>query len=491
MLPRRRMTVLGLSSALLTVIGLTAPSASALGLRLPTLRVVGQVSQQDIPPRPGSEPDTLVEPDVAVSPLDPKIAVAASHDGRYPDGGAVGISYAWTHDGGNTWRHAPLPGVTQAAGGVWERASDPVLAFGPDGSVYLSVLVFGSDCPTGITVSRSTDGGATFAPPVLAHYSAMCDYSDDKNTIVVDNGRYSPHRGRIYQFWTPFLYDADGNNTGALQVVRWSDNKGRTWSPTVNLTADGTFSQNSQPMIKPDGAVVDAYLDFGTSGGREGPEAREGDEAARTLASPALASSAAAAAVQGDLFVARTSRDGGATWSDPVSITHDAGEGPDGIRCCLPSATADPITGRLFATWNSADPTVVRLAQSFDGTHWSAAVDVARSPAGFDQVNADVTAYAGEVFVSFGTRNTAVQNGRFVQQRLATSFDGNHFAAPIPLGPVSDLRYAAFAGGLFPGDYIGTASTRGRVYAVWCVSSAPADPAAQYHQVVYGATLTT
>jgi hypothetical protein len=460
-----------------------APTAARNALHQPVVTHVGQIDRQDIAPQPGSEPDTLVEPDVAVSPINPNIAVAAAHDGRYPDGGAVDISYAWTHDGGATWHHAPLPGITKSAGGTWDRASDPVIAFGPDGSVYISVLAISLNCPSAVTVSRSTDGGKTFGAPVLAHYSASCNYSDDKNFLVIDNGRHSPHRGRLYQFWTPFLYDADGNNTAAIQVVRWSDNHGRTWSRTVNVSAADRYSQNSQPMIKPDGTIVDTYLDYGTAAGEEGPESRIGQDADRQ-ATPA------AEAPPADTIVARTSHNGGATWSASATITTQAGEGPEGIRCCLPSASADPITGRMFTAWISPASDAVMLSQSFDGTHWSAASRVTPAPsAGRDYINVDVAAYRGQVFVANSTRDTTVQDGRFVQQQLSVSSDGRQFAAPIKLGPLSDLNYAAEAGGKFPGDYMGTAATHGRVYAVWCRSSAPSDPNAKYHQTVYGATL--
>jgi hypothetical protein len=190
-----------LVAASIAVVGLAAAPAGAADA--PVVQYVQQIDRQDIPPLPGSEPDTLVEPDVAVSPLDANIAVAAAHDGRYPDGGAVDISYAWTHDGGHTWHHAPVPGLTTSVGGVWDRASDPVLAFGPDGSAYLSALVFDNGCASGVTVSRSTDGGHTFGAPMVVHRSNSCNYSDDKNFLVIDNGANSPHRGRLYQFWTP------------------------------------------------------------------------------------------------------------------------------------------------------------------------------------------------------------------------------------------------------------------------------------------------
>jgi hypothetical protein len=190
--------------------------------------------------------------------------------------------------------------------------------------------------------------------------------------------------------------------------------------------------------------------------------------------------------------VARTSRDGGAHWSAEVPVTHDAGEGPAGIRCCLPSATADPRTGRLYVAWDSATPGVVALSSSRDGRHWSAPVRVNReSGTGLDHVNVDVAAERGRVYVSYGTRDTTVQSGRFVQQRVSVSLDGGaHFGRPLSLGPPSDLTFAAEAGGRFPGDYIGGAVRDGRVYLVWARSSAPPDPAAQFHQTLWAAVLT-
>jgi hypothetical protein len=155
-----------LASVTATTLATAPASAAPAG---PTVLHLGQIAEQDIAPQPGSEPDTLVEPDVQVSPTNPDWAVAVAHDGRYPNGGAVDITYAWTHDGGKTWHHQPVQGITKAAGGTWDRASDPIVAWGPDGSVYISILPVSVDCPSGVIVVRSTNGGKTFgAPPTTA-----------------------------------------------------------------------------------------------------------------------------------------------------------------------------------------------------------------------------------------------------------------------------------------------------------------------------------
>jgi hypothetical protein len=486
-----RRSVVVLITTALTVLSTAAAmsQAGAEPIWSPTILHVGQINQQEIAPLPNSEPDTLVEPDIEASPTNPNWAVAATHEGRYPDGGAVDIAYAWTHDGGKTWHRASVQGITTSAGGVWDRASDPVVAWGPDGSVYLSILPVNVDCQSAVYVTRSTDGGQTFGTPVLAHYSDTCAYSDDKNWLVVDNFKGSPHFGRLYQFWTPFISDAAGNFTGAPQALRWSDDKGRTWSETTYVSDTDIDTQNSQPMIQPNGAITDAYLNYGHDfDGHEGPEGNVGHHG--DDADLKVAAAAPAAAPVGDNWVARTSHDGGQTWTSEVRITNDAGEGPAGIRCCLPSATADPVSGRLFTAWDSATPDQVKLSQSLDGRHWSRPVVVSRTDkAGIDRVNVDVTAYRGDVFVSYGTRDTTVESGRYVQQQVSESPDGVHFRPPVSLGPRSDLNYAAVARGKFPGDYAGSSAVNGRLYVAWALSSAPADPTALFHQVLYGAVL--
>lgn len=472
-----RATILGGLSAGLTIsVTLAlAPAASAAPAR-PTVLTVRQAASQDLPAAPGSEPDTLVEPDAAADPQHPDVAVVVGHDGRYPDGGAVGITHAWTRDGGRTWRHAPVPFITTAAGGAWDRASDPVLAFGPGGVLYLSTIALNSsatDCRSVVLVSRSTDGGATFGRPSTAQATDDCDIFNDKNWLTVDNGARSPYRGRVYQFWSLFVGDT------AQQVVRWSDDRGRTWSDLVVVTPDVTDSQASQALVRPDGSITDVYLDY-TGTGRKPDREREGDEAR----------AAAPAAEPGVPLRARTSHDGGRTWSAAVTLTTDVGGDVPGVRCCLPSAVIDPVTGRMHAVWQSTDLSLLQASSSADGVHWSTPVTVNRERTATTQViNADVAAYQGKVLVSYGVRDSAVADGRYVRQQAAVSYDaGRTFAGRVRLGPVSDLQYAAQAGGAFPGDYIGTAVSRGRFYAAWAVSSPPPGDAV-YHQVLYAAAI--
>lgn len=484
--PRRRRRGVPAVVALIPLLGASllagpvAGAAPAPSTRVPTVLSLAQASRQDVPSVAGSEPDTLVEPDIAVSPRNPDIAVAVTHDSRYADGGAVAISHAWTRDGGLTWRHAPVAGLTTTTGGVWERVSDPVLAFGPSGDLYLSTIALNSsptDCRSVVLVSRSTDGGATFGKPVTAQYTNDCNLFNDKNWIAVDGQPRSPHRGRVYQFWSFFTAD------GAQQRLRWSDDRGQHWSAAVTVTPGATtVTQNSQALIQPDGTVTDVYLDYTGTGRR--PDSEREVVGART------APRAAPAPFPGVPLRARTSRDGGRTWSRAVTVATDVGGDVPGVRCCLPSAVADPVTGRLHAVWSSTDLSLLRLSSSSDGVHWSTpgTVDADRVASTL-VVNADIAAYGGTVLVSWGRGDSAVAGGRFVQQEVAESVDGGRtFGRPLALGPRSDLRYAAQAGGAFPGDYIGTAITRGRGYVAWARSSTPPG-SGRYHQVLLVAAL--
>ena len=118
-------------------------------------------------------------------------------------------------------------------------------------------------------------------------------------------------------------------------------------------------------------------------------------------------------------------------------------------------------------------------------------MQVSRDPsATIQHVNVAVTAYGGKVFVSYGTRNTAVHSGAFIQQQVSTSYDGGAaFGQPLSIGPLSNLKYAAVAGGKFPGDYVGASATATRLNLVWCRSSKPPNPARTYHQTLYSAVL--
>jgi hypothetical protein len=437
----------------------------------PVVLHVGLVARQDVGSQPQLQNDTMVEPDVAVSPVDPRIAVAVAQDGRFSNGDAADISYSWTHDAGAHWHQAPMPGLTRTVGGTYDRATDPVVAFGPDGSVYVSDLLYASDCRNAIAVSRSTDGGRTFAPPVYAQRVRDC--SDDKDWIVADTGAASPHRGRIYVFWARYSSDSAAYSP---QELRWSDDQGRTWSATHLVTGRKRYVANSQPIIRPDGSLVDTYVDYTNEVNYNGGP--------RIPVEP---------------IYARTSTDGGATWGPQYLVANGEIAGTPDIRSGGDNATVDAVTGTMYVVWTGIGPgnTIpVEITSSDDGVNWSAPVRVTRGDVpGVERINADVAARGGKVYVSYGTRTHADQNGGYVRQQLSYSGNGaRSFGRPLSIGRRSVLRYGAHSGdgSYFPGDYIGSAIAPGHLYVVWPrASKPPAGSTSPYHQVIDGAALHT
>jgi hypothetical protein len=168
----------------------------------------------------------------------------------------------------------------------------------------------------------------------------------------------------------------------------------------------------------------------------------------------------------------------------------------------LPSATIDPVTGTMHAVWpdsrNGAGGTRDILeAHSRDGRRWSAPRRVNSDPAaaGVDHFTAAVGAYAGQVVVAFRTRGLVPTPAGLVGTSIAVSRDGGlHFDRARPVGPATDLRYAAKTGiparNAFLGDYQQVASGPGVAYAVWCVATPPAGDAA-FHQTTWSATVHT
>jgi hypothetical protein len=320
---------------------------------------------------------------------------------------------------------------------------------------------------------------------VLVQKSTACTVLDDKPWLVADTQPDSPFFGRIYQFWTELLATSGGRVQGVPQVVRWSDDQGRHWSGTHLVTPADENTDNSQPVVEPDGAVVDTYVFAGTL--RAGAAGQHAIFRGQGATVPPAAGS-------GMRLVARSSADGGATWSARTLIAPSIGAGPAGIRCCLPMVAGNPATGHLFAVWNATGPGAldpVELSSSADGRHWSHPVQVTAGHSPHLQyINAAVAASSGRVYVSFGARNIATAGGNIVQQELTWSANGGTtFASPVALGPPSDLKYAAVSGGKFPGDYAGLSATAARVTAAWCVSAKPPNQAAAYHQTLYAAVL--
>ena len=436
------------------------PTIAGARAQYQTVASVGRIARDTSPPQPDSEPDTQVEPDIAVSPLDPRVIVATFQQGRFRDGGSVDPGFATSHDGGVTWRHGNLPHLTTAVGGRWERASDPVVAFAPGGRVYIQTLVINTtNCDNGVAVQRSDDGGYTWTDPFIVQEDG-CEGFNDKNWLTVDTSPTSPHRGRVYSVWDRVT------SRGAPQLLRWSDDRGEHWGPLVHVTVGDADTIGAQPVVQPNGSLTNVYYRFAADGLR---------------------------------LVSKTSHDGGATFTDHVLVNHAFPSEPADMRTGgLPSATVDPVTGHIFVTWQdvrfrSDGLNDVVITRSTDGGRtWLmlGRVNDESALARRDNFTPDVAALGGRVFVTYRTRSNRDGPSLSVDERFVHSPDaGRSFTGELVLGPPSDLRYAARSRGYFLGDYMGVAAAPdGSVHAVWCLSTLPPVPA-RFFQTTWSATI--
>src|SRR5713226_10402194 len=227
----------------LVALGCGAPSSPAQTTPDAPAATLTQVSSDPYTVGPGQHA-TEVEPHMLGNGT---TLVAAFQTGRIAPGGSTDIGWATSTDGGTTWSHGFLPGLTTGEGtGPYDAASDPAVAYDAKHSVWMiATLPLSNTSQTpAVMVSRSADG-FTWQNPVSVDPTAE---SSDKNWIACDSWASSPHYGNCYMEWD------DPINNDEIMMSTSSDG-GLTWgapTPTANL-ATGI---GGQQLVQPNGAVV-------------------------------------------------------------------------------------------------------------------------------------------------------------------------------------------------------------------------------------------
>ena len=395
--------------------------------------------------RLGNDPSALpfnmraqAEPHIARAPTNEDFLVGVFQEGRFANGGgAVDCGYSVSHDGGLTWTRALIPHLTMTSGGPYFRATDPVVAFDLNNNVYLETLTAtDSQFVNGaVVLSKSTDGGASFASPVVAYRPGSNSVFPDKEWMAINTFAGTATAGRLLVTFSLF---SNINSDGAPINRVYSDNGGATWSSSAAISTETTL-QGSQPLYLPNGNCVVVYWNFGTT---QQP---------------------------GERLEAVISTDGGNTFGSPKLITSAVEYNEPSIRTgsFLPSAAADRTTQNVYVVYQTllaGNPRIAFTKSTNGGASWSAPIAISDNPAGLGVFNPtiNVSSDGRTVTAAFYDHRDNPGSSVLVDVYLAQSFNGGATWQPnIRLTSVStDASLAPLtAAGYMLGDYLGVAQT--------------------------------
>ncbi|MEO6566183.1 MAG: sialidase family protein [Casimicrobiaceae bacterium] len=390
-------------------------------------------------PSIGSE----VEPFLAINPANPKNMIGVWQQDRWSNGGARGTAGAFSMDGGGTWTRTAAAfsrcsGGTAANGGNFERATDPWVSFGPDGTAYQVALAFNNitNADNVIAAARSTDGGRTWSNPATLRRDGAAAFND-KEAITADptDARY------VYVTW-----DRLSGTSGPTWFARTTDG-GASWETAREIYNPHPNGQtiNNIVVVLPDGTLVLSFTE----------PSHPGNATTRVR-------------------IIRSS-DKGATWSAPITVATHQGVGT------LDPETGNPIRdgsilgavaagkdGSLAIVWQDARFSGgafdgVAFARSIDGgLTWSAPVrvnDAPGTPAFLPNVVIRDDGIIGVTYHDFRS-NTPDPNTLPTDTWLSTSADGGRTWSEQTIAAPFDFAMAPLArGALFLGDYTGMAAT--------------------------------
>lgn len=426
---------------------------------------------------------------IAVNPTNALNLIAAGKDYTPNEAGeCVWAGIYATHDGGQTWRNGNVPGSN------WKRltdptapidpqlsrfwcATDPVVAFGPDGTAYWSVMPYQCDALSGSKTGRgvlpdgglndwfwtcssmyvlvSEDGGATW--PIVREVAFGPRLEHDKQWLsVAPDGRVLLCWDRDPSYQLLSLVDVGSNPAqqlapGGVMTCSISSDRGRTWAPETDANPDWTG--------------YFPWVDWDSRG------------------------TAWMASLDGEHVQVSWSQDG-LTWSVPVPVGSyldppPGGEygwpvlrGSDFRIFALPSLAVDrsggPHDGSIYVTWfdHSGGQGDILLTYSRDGQTWSTPQRVHDDDPAL-QADQFMPAVAvgpdGTVDITWLDRRDDPANHLYTLYHTYSVDGGQTFATNRRVGEhLSDEQFSHHQNGMvFLGDYLDLDASHGRAHAIW------------------------
>ena len=412
-------------------------------------------------PTAAAYPGAEVEPFVATDPNNSQHLIGVWQQDRFPNGGSRGLGTATSNDGGATWTTVTPPtfsrctGGTATNGGDLERATDPWVSIGKDGSgasvaYQISDSFNDTNTTNAILVSRSLDGGAAWQKPVtVLRESGARDVTfafSDKESITADRTRPC----YAYAIWDRLVGPAGNSNASASAFEHASGYRGPTW---FSRTTDCGVSWEPARLIFDPGQIDQtipnqiAVLSNGTL--------------INTF--DLIYNQKNAQGLRGENIAVQRSTDAGATWGPAIIVAKAQSIGV--TFGATPLRTGDNIPdiavlgNRVVLGWQDSrfstgahDDAVV--ADSTDGgLTWAAPVKVSAGSLPAFNVAVEFTANGR---LGVGYHELAVDGG--VTRWLATNAKGSVSplaASVLSGGSANVITNAPFARGLFLGDYQG------------------------------------
>jgi hypothetical protein len=344
------------------------------------------------------------------------------------------------------------------------------------------------------TVSRSYDDGSSWSNPVPVSSIDRKSSFADHSWIAVDKSATSPFFGRLYMFWADYCNACSGNGRVKLYVASSSD-EGRTWSDALQVSGSNFNdvqgqTETGQMTVARDGTVEAFWTNHADSKGK-----------------------------YPSVQVVAISRDGGSTFSDPITVggvtdyplrgtpfdVVDLFNRVPGMSArvdCYPHPAADPSSNRVYVVWCDFSNGVgtVRGAYSDDGTTWLSlgtvgavftrnaffpAIDV--SPSGLVVVGFDA--------LTAPPASDLWQTGTQVYDYYEVQGNAAGFTTPLKVSAASSNPEASAYNNIqeqFLGDYTDVAAGPTSSYLAWTDASQAATCSAvsAYQAQVYAGSKT-
>jgi len=450
--------------------------------------------------------DSEVEPWLDVNPANPSNIVAVWQQDRWSDGGSRGNVAGVSLDGGSSWNIVTIPKLTDCSGGPWERASDPWVSFGPDGTLYQMTLAFQTDPPgdriggfgaNAMLVSKSENGGLDWSAPVTLIEDDDPRVLNDKNSLTAD----PTDADYVYAVWDRLKITSgdaiDPENVrpgrgqafgvrfglgfkGPIYFARSTDG-GDSWEPARNIYDPGANNQtiNNRVVVLPDGTLLDVFTEILNNKNSDGEQQFEAN-----------------------LALLR-STDKGLTWTprgQPQRIAKIQSTGTLSPDMLLPVRDAsilfdvavDSTSGALYAVWQDRrfdGIEQIAFAMSGDGGFtWSTPIKVNQTPMSGNPLRAQAflpsvaaMATTGQVAVTYydfrfddGSGELADYFVNRCNAMLDDCGDPASWSNELRLTDNSfDYAQAPVARGLFLGDYMGLASDSSGLLSAFGIAGFP------------------